>query len=154
MKLSIRVPANFVSGLLFALIGVGAVVLAQNYPLGTLARMGPGMLPTILGVMLGVVGVALTFQSFVIGDPEESEARVPGVAAFRAALFLLLGLLAFALLIRPAGLFIAIIALVLLATRAEPGYPILSAVMLAVAMAVLSTGIFVYALGLPFRIWP
>jgi fumarylpyruvate hydrolase len=47
-----------------------------------------------------------------------------------------------------------VIALVLLATRAEPGYPILSAVMLAVAMAVLSTGIFVYALGLPFRIWP
>jgi hypothetical protein len=154
MKLSIRAPADFATGLLFALIGAGAVVMAQDYPLGTLARMGPGMLPTILGIMLGAVGVALTIQSFFTGDPEESGIQVPGKAAIRAAFFLLLGLLAFALLIRPAGLFIAIMVLVMVATRAEPGYPIIGAVVLAVVMAVLSTGIFVYALGLPFRIWP
>ena len=38
-------------------VGIIAVVGASQYPIGTLARMGPGFFPLCLGVMLIVVGL-------------------------------------------------------------------------------------------------
>jgi putative tricarboxylic transport membrane protein len=65
-----------------------------------------------------------------------------------------LSLIAFALLIRPAGLFIATAALALVARQAERGASLVRSVVLALALATLSAAIFVYAIGLPFRVWP
>jgi len=152
---AVKSPADLVSGLMFTGIGILALVVGSDYPLGELRRMGPGMLPTLVAWLLTATGVALSVQGvFVGGDRERTGIDAPGFGAVRAALFVLLALLVFALLIRPAGMFLAVVALVLVSTRAERGYPVLTAIILALAMAVLSVLIFVYGLGLPFKVWP
>jgi hypothetical protein len=47
------------AGIMFALFGAAAVVLARQYPRGTLARMGPGFFPTVLGAVLVALGLLL-----------------------------------------------------------------------------------------------
>ena len=55
----IRSQSDFWSGVLFVAIGVTVVVLAQDYRLGTAARMGPGYFPTLLGGLLALLGLTL-----------------------------------------------------------------------------------------------
>ena len=64
-------------------------VLAQNYRIGTAARMGPGYFPTMLGGLLALLGVSLSVPAFVTGGD--------GVQRFhlRPLLFVLLGVAAF-----------------------------------------------------------
>lgn len=113
------------------------------------------MLPLMLGALLTVVGLALCVRSFMAyAQDADSGAPRLSLRAFRAVLFVLLGLLVFALAIRPLGLFLATVGLVLVSSRAEPGYSLAGAGLLAVTLAVMVTGIFVYGLGLPFRVWP
>ena len=47
--MAIHNPRDFWSGVLFTLLGVGALVIGSKYTLGTAARMGPGYFPRILG---------------------------------------------------------------------------------------------------------
>jgi len=49
MKKKVLSSKDFFSGLLFISFGVVVVKVAINYPMGTVARMGPGYLPTFLG---------------------------------------------------------------------------------------------------------
>jgi uncharacterized membrane protein YjgN (DUF898 family) len=150
----VKSQSDFVSGLLFAGIGGGALVLGLEYPAGSVHRMGPGMLPLLVSALLIAVGLALAVQSFIAGDDEGAEVALPGWETYRALFFVLLALAAFGLLVRPAGLFLATVALVLVSSRAEPRYSLLQAAILSIALAVMVVAIFVYGLGLPFRIWP
>jgi hypothetical protein len=146
---------DLLSAALFVLIGVGAIVFAAGYPLGTLQRLGPGALPVLVGGLLVAVGFGLGVQTLlrVRGNLRFSFKR-PSAEGVRATIFLSVALVAFGLLMRPAGLFIATVTLVFLATRAEANTPVIGSVVLALIVAAMSVGIFVYAIGLPIRVWP
>ena len=45
--MQIKHEKDFWAGILFALLGLGAVVVAQENRLGTLSRMGPAYFPTV-----------------------------------------------------------------------------------------------------------
>lgn len=154
MRVRIASPADLVSGLMFAAIGIGALVIGSDYPIGTMRRMGPGMLPLLLGALLTAVGLGLSIQSLLMSREDGAEIEVVGLQSLRAAFFVTASLIVFALMIRQAGLFLSTIAMVLIATRAERGYPVLMAAIVAIALAGITALIFVYALGLPFRLWP
>lgn len=151
----VRSQADFISGLMFTSVGIAALVLGLDYGAGTVHRMGPGMLPVLVSALLIAVGVALLVQSCIAGDEEAGgKVSLPGWETYRAAFFVLLGLLAFGLLIRPAGLFLATMVLVLLSSRAEPRYSLVQAGVLSLALAAMIVAIFVYGLGLPLRVLP
>jgi hypothetical protein len=153
--LRIRSQADFAAGLMFAGIGIGALLLGFDYGAGSVHRMGPGMLPILVSALLVAVGIALSAQSCIArGDEGGGEVSLPGWATYRAAFFVLLALLAFGLLMRPAGLFLATVALVLVSSRAEPRYSLLQAGVLSLALAATVVAIFVHGLGLPFRVLP
>ena len=59
----IRHPKDFFAGVLFVAVGIAAIVIAANYPLGTAARMGPGYFPRILGILLILLGCALALRA-------------------------------------------------------------------------------------------
>lgn len=40
-------------------LGLGAIAQASTYTIGSLARMGPGMFPAILGVLLVLLGLII-----------------------------------------------------------------------------------------------
>lgn len=155
MKPTIKAPADFATGLLFLAVGLAALFIAKGYPLGQLRSMGPGLFPLLLGGLLAVIGFGLALRSLSLrGVLRQQEAPYLDLRALRPLFFVLAGLIAFALLVRPVGLALASVVLVLVASRAERGFPLLQTLVAAVAIPALAVGIFAYGLGLPFRVWP
>jgi len=56
---------DFWAGLMFIGFGLGFMIVANNYAMGTAVRMGPAYFPTVLGGMLAVLGAAIFFRAFV-----------------------------------------------------------------------------------------
>jgi Tripartite tricarboxylate transporter TctB family len=139
---------DFWSGLLFVAIGVTVVVLAQDYRLGTAARMGPGYFPTMLGGLLALLGLTLSLPALV----KDGE-RLPAMR-LRPLLMVLLGIAAFGLTLEYLGFVAAIIALVVVSGPADPDLMPLEIAGVAVFMVAFSTLVFVILLGLPLRLWP
>jgi hypothetical protein len=163
MKPKIVSIEDFLSGLLFIAVGLAAFIMAYHYPLGTRIRMGPGLLPVSLGVMLVLIGAGVCLQSLSLRG-EATPATGEGEAApffsgeaarlLRPLLCVVFGMGAFALMVRPLGMVLAIVTLVLIVTQAESGFPIWLALLLAPLLALIAVVIFVVGLGLPFPIWP
>ena len=97
---------QFWSGLLFCLIGVGTLYKLPT-DLGTASAMGPGYFPMLLGIVLVMLGTASVVAAMRHHDLVRIE-PVPIVAS----LFILAGVVAFALLVKPFGLAIALAALI------------------------------------------
>jgi hypothetical protein len=145
---------DLVSAGLFILLGLGALIIALEYPTGTMRRMGPGVFPLLVSGLLTTVGVALAVQTLVSGRLKTIPPLRPKFETIRALFFVMASLLAFALLIRPAGLFAATAVQVFISTRAEPGRGVVGSVILSLVLAVVAVVIFVYGIGLPIRVWP
>src|SRR5947208_16214194 len=62
----IRSPKDFWAGLIFVAIGGGFILLAQQYRLGDMHRMGPAMFPTLVGALLAVLGTVIGLRAFVL----------------------------------------------------------------------------------------
>jgi Tripartite tricarboxylate transporter TctB family len=54
---------DFYAGGLMLLLGLGIALKGSNYRGGTLMHMGPGFLPTALGIILALVGIAIAAAS-------------------------------------------------------------------------------------------
>lgn len=153
-----RSQKDFVSGLMFTAVGIAFAVGATNFDIGGAARMGPGYFPLLLGILLAVLGVIVTIQSFGRGVANEEI----GAIAWRPLVYILGGNLAFGVLLVgvpalgiPAfGLIVALYALVLIVGYARPGHKIKESIVLATILAVGSYGAFVYALNLQFPVLP
>lgn len=150
---------DFLSGLMFAAVGTAFAVGAFNFDIGSAARMGPGYFPFLLGVLLAVLGVVITLQSFR-GIPRDTERL--GDIAWRPLVFILLANLVFgallvgvpALGIPAFGLIVALYALIIIAGYARPNHKIKESLILATALAIGSYFAFVYALNLQFPVLP
>ena len=115
MPMSIK-QQDFYAGLLFIIIGVTALIVAQDYQVGTARRMGPGYFPTILGVGLALVGVATCIRG-LCGGGEEIDSL-----AIRPMMFVLLSVVAFGVLLERGGLVLATLVLCALAASAARGF--------------------------------
>jgi hypothetical protein len=148
---------DLISGAIFMVVGVGAFIMAMSYPTGSMHRMGPGLFPLLVSGLMAVIGAALALQAVAawrLRSISDAPALIPNFATVRALGFVMLSLLTFALLIRPAGLIIAISLLAFICTRAEPGRPIVGSIILSLFLACLVAVIFVYGIGLPIPLWP
>jgi hypothetical protein len=144
----IRSHADFWCGLLFIAIGGAVVVLAQDYRLGSAARMGPGFFPTLLGSLLVLIGLTLTIPA-LFKDGE----RMPRVQ-LRPFAMVLLGIAAFGVGLEYFGFVVAVAALVVVGGLADPELRPLESVGVALFLVVFSVGIFVGLLGMPLTLWP
>jgi hypothetical protein len=87
--LRIRAPRDFWAGLIFIGVGGGFVLLAQQYRLGDLHRMGPAMFPTLVGALLAALGAILALRSFALVGTAvpRFQARPIGVSLLAIVLF-------------------------------------------------------------------
>jgi putative tricarboxylic transport membrane protein len=139
----VRNPRDFWTGAMFTTLGVAAVVVAQNYPMGTATRMGPAYFPTIVGAVLAVIGLIALVRSFLQpGEPIKGFAVRPLVLVLGATVL-------FAVLVRSAGLVVALIVLVMMSAFASAMFRWVPSLALAIGLAVFSVAVFVKALGLP-----
>ncbi|HWT70660.1 MAG TPA: tripartite tricarboxylate transporter TctB family protein [Oxalicibacterium sp.] len=142
----IRHPKDFWTGIIFLIVGLAAVIIGRNYPMGTAGRMGPAYFPTVLGGLLALIGLAAAIRSFLHdGEPI-------GKFALKETALIIGAVLLFGFLIRGGGMIVAVIAIVLLSARASCKFKWRYSVPLAVGLAAFAVLVFVKLLGLPIPI--
>jgi hypothetical protein len=125
-----------------------ATWVARDYPMGSALRMGPGYFPTILGGLMLLLGAAAFVRGLVFRDE-----RIEPVRA--RPLVLILGAVGvFAATIESAGIIVATLLTVAIAAAASSESRLVEVVALLVLLLGLAVGVFTYALGLPFKLWP
>jgi hypothetical protein len=136
---------DFLAGALFIAAGALFFWASRNYGLGTGRRMGPGYFPTMLSVLLMLIGAGVLLVSL------RSKEQVTGFA-WRGFMSVLVGTVLFGLLIRYSGILVAVVVLVLGSAAGNPQTRWLPMAGLAAAMAAFCYGIFVKLLGLPIPV--
>ncbi|MBX9590743.1 MAG: tripartite tricarboxylate transporter TctB family protein [Hyphomonadaceae bacterium] len=139
---------DFATGLLFLAVGVAALWIGADYPMGTPQRPGTGVLPRILAWCLIGTGLLLWLKAVVSDSPRLTS------WAWRPAIMITLATVAFALLIDRLGLIatmtvsMTLVALGTAETRWREYVPF------ALIMIAVGVGLFIYGLGMPIPILP
>jgi Tripartite tricarboxylate transporter TctB family len=141
---------NQAGGALMIAIGFGAIIEGQTYPFGSLARMGPGFFPVVLGALLGLVGVAISASAKLTQTSKEDTAykadwRGWGCIALSLALFIILG--------RYGGLLPATFAVVFVSALGDRRNSVKNAFVLAVAIVAVCVTVFWGLLQLQFPLF-
>ncbi|MDO5631611.1 MAG: tripartite tricarboxylate transporter TctB family protein [Paracoccus sp. (in: a-proteobacteria)] len=145
--------ADTTGGIVIALFGAAvAVYAAQNYNLGTLRRVGPGMMPMALGVLIGALGAAIALNAWIKGRADALSEAVE----WRTATLIIIAVIAFALMIQPFGLIPSVIAVVGISAFSDNRANPVNVAILCAALCLLAWAIFRLALGMNFALirWP
>jgi hypothetical protein len=146
-----RVPLfdnkDFLSGLFFIGVGGLGIFMAQDYPMGTALRMGPGYFPIVLSGVLILMGIYCLVQGML--KPE----RLPGNWSLRALLILPVATAIFGLLMEHAGFIPALIALVFTSAYAGSEFKFVEVLIMAIALTIGSWALFIWGLGLPYPLF-
>jgi len=140
---------DMTAGALLLLLGVAAAWYAsENYRIGTVTRMGAGMVPMALGVMLSALGLVLVVGGwFRKGVIPEVRVLTP-ICIFGS-------IAVFGLMIQPFGLLPAVMASTTVASLAEKEFRPLRILVSGVILSAVAWGIFVFGIGLsiPLATW-
>ena len=146
MRLSVRNPADFWSGLLFLTCALAFLWIARSYDFGSPLRMGPSFFPVVLSVVLAMIGLIALLRSVAIaGEPI-------GGLTVKGLLLVTLGTVLFAALIERAGVVIAVSAITLVSAYASVKFTWTQGVVMAVLLSAFCALVFVYGLGVPMPI--
>ncbi len=143
-----RGNTDLYTGLLLVGIAVVALLYIRTLTVGTVLDMGPGYFPLGLALILLGMGLVLTIKGFVAGGAPVGKIHL------KPLLFILASFLAFGLLVERAGLIAAILAQVALAHFASPEAKWYESAITGIALAVMSSIVFVWLLKLPVSILP
>jgi hypothetical protein len=144
MSLRIRSQQDFGAGVLYTAFGLAAILMAWDYGMGTASRMGPGYFPTALGAVLLLIGIASVVRSFF------RDGKPIGAVAWKGAALVTAATVLFGLLLRPAGLVPALVALILVGASASSRFKFeWRAGALMLALIAFCALVFVKGLGLP-----
>lgn len=144
---------------MFLAVGVAFAWGATTYNIGSGARMGPGYFPLLLGILLAIIGMVITFEALTV---ETQDGEKIGKWAFKPLFFILAANFTFGVLLGgvpsmgiPAmGLIVGIYALTFIASLAGNEFNAKGVFVLATALAIGSYVAFVWALKLQFPVWP
>jgi hypothetical protein len=147
---SIQRHRDYYAGALLLLIGLSTVYQSSRYDVGTLAEIGPGFFPMVMGVILAACGLAIAFsQSAAAGDDHDADTL--GRPEWRGWACILAGILAFILLAHNAGLFPATFACVFISAMGDRTMTVRNAGLLALAISVFGVLLFHYALKIQLQ---
>jgi hypothetical protein len=157
--MKIKSQKDFFSGLMFMATGIAFAWGATNYTIGEGARMGPGYFPLMLGILLTLIGLFVTFEALVV---ETEDGEKIGTAAWKPLIFIIASNLAFGILLGglpkigiPAmGLIVGIYALTFIAALAGEEFKVKEVAILATVLAIGSYLAFIVLLKLQFPVWP
>ena len=153
MSQRIRNPQDFWSGIFFVALGALAIYLSRDYPMGSALQPGPGYFPTWLGGILIGLGVIIGGLSFRLqGEPGEGLALRDW--ALRPWLVLPMTLAAYALLMEADFGFVpSLMVLIVGCALAHKDVHWRETVLLGIFVTAGAVAIFIYGLGLPYRLF-
>lgn len=149
--MKIKSQRDFLSGLMFLVVGVAFAWGATEYSFGTSARPGPGYFPFGLGVLLAVLGGFVLFKALTL----ESEGGDPiGAIAWRPLIVIVLAVAVFGIALPRLGLACTLPILITLASLASDEFHWRDVLLSSVVLTVGSWALFILGLKLTIPLWP
>jgi hypothetical protein len=145
----IRAPKQLQAGIFYVIVGASFFLGAQGYGLGTSLKMGAGYFPAVVGAVLFLLGLVSIAQG-LFGETAagiEKHDVVP-------LIFVCAGVVSFALLIKPAGLLVALGALILIACFPRARTNPFEVLLLYIVLAAFSWFLFIYMFGMDMSLLP
>lgn len=146
MSSLIRSPKDFCAALIYLAIGLGAIYMGRDLKMGTGLQMGPAYFPTVLGGLLSFIGLISLIRSFL-----QDGAPIP-TFAWKPLLLIVAATVVFGLVVRGAGLVIALPLFVMMTAFASGKFRWGPSLALAVGATVFCVLVFVKGLGVPLPI--
>ena len=149
--MKIKSQRDFVSGLMFIIVGVIFAFGATNYSMGSSAKPGAGYFPLILSVILAILGAVLLFKSLTI----ETEGGDPiGDIAWRPLLVIVASIAVFGVALPRLGMFMTIPLLIIMVSFAGGEFSWKGVLANSVVLTAGSWVIFIWGLNLTIPLTP
>lgn len=143
MRSLIRSPKDFCAALIYLAVGLSALYVGRELPMGTALKMGPAYFPAVLGWLLAFIGVLSLIRAFLRkGEP------IPKFA-WKPLLLITGATVVFGLLVRGAGLLVALPLFVVMTAMASVKFRWVPTLLLAAGATVFCSLVFVKGLGVP-----
>ena len=149
--MKIKSERDFVSGLLFIVVGAAFSWGALNYSFGESARPGPGYFPFGLGILLAILGGVVLFGALTI---ETEGGDKIGHIAWKPLIMILLTIAVFGSALPHLGMVIAVPILILMAGLSGHEFHWKDWLISSVILTIGSYLIFIKGLGLIIPVWP
>jgi hypothetical protein len=143
---------DFYAGGLMILLGLGITLKGATYRGGTLMHMGPGFLPTALGVILVLIGIAIAAVALTPTENEADQRILPENPQWWAWLCILLSPVLFIFFGRYFGMIPGTFMCVFIAALGDKGATLKSSIILAAIVTVFGVTLFSYFLQVPMPI--
>ena len=140
---------DYYAGGLMILLGVGAAVTGAGYRFGSLARMGPGFMPVVLGVVLAFLGVLIAGTALASSEDDGGK-FLPDNPQWFGWLCILGGPVLFIILGLYGGMIPAIFGCVFVCALGDNTATYKSSAILAAGVTVFGVLLFHYLLSIPF----
>jgi hypothetical protein len=144
-----QIKRDYYAGGLMVLIGVGAAVTGTGYKFGTLARMGPGFMPVMLGTVLAFLGILIAGTALASSEPDDAK-FLPANPQWFGWLCILGGPVLFIIFGEYGGMIPAVYACVFVCALGDKTATYKSCAILAAGITVFGVLLFHYLLSIPF----
>lgn len=149
MNRRITLKRDYYAGGLMLLIGAGAVVTGIGYKFGSLAKMGPGFLPVMLGIVLAFLGILIAGTALASSESDDKK-FLPDKPQWFGWLCILGGPVLFIILGEYGGMIPAIFACVFVCALGDKTATYKSSAILAAGVTVFGVLLFHYLLSISF----
>jgi putative tricarboxylic transport membrane protein len=145
---------DFYAGGLMVLIGLGVALKGATYRTGTLMHMGPGFLPTALGVLLVFLGIAIAAAALSPSEDghEEDQRILPANPQWWGWLCILAGPVLFIVLGHKFGMIPGTFACIFVSALGDRNATWTGTIVLATVVTAFGVGLFSYFLQVPMPI--
>lgn len=144
----IKSGQDFATGLLFIAVGLAALWIGADYPMGTAQRPGTGVLPRILSWCLVGTGGLLIIKAIY-----SNGAQIVGWS-WRPLMAVTVGTVVFGMMVDEYGLVFSMIVSMAICALGTAETRWLEFAVFTLVMIVASWAMFVWLLGMPIKTWP
>ena len=148
MKVALGDNKDFLTGIMFIGVGALGIYMAQDYPMGSALRMGPGYFPIVLSGLLILFGIYCLIQGLLKPEKLKGDGW-----SLRALVILPIGAVIFGLLMEYAGFIPALVVLVFVSAYAGNEFKFVEVLLLSIGLTIGSWALFIWGLGLPYPLF-
>jgi putative tricarboxylic transport membrane protein len=141
-------PRDFYGGLVLVMVPTLALIASADLPGQRGFAFGPGTAPRLFSLILAALAAMVAVGGVFTAGPPIEKYKIRGPT------LVIIGILAFAGMIRPLGLFPATFLAFMISILGSTEMRWIESLIAAAAMTLFCWVLFVVLLGLPFQLWP
>ena len=144
----VHAPRDLYGGIALVMLATVALIASSDLPGQRGFAFGPGTAPRLFSFILAALGAAVALSGVFAEGPPIEKYKI------RGPFFVIIAILAFAIIIRQLGLVPSTFLAFMISILGSTEMRWIESLIAAVAMTVFCVLLFVYLLNLPFQLWP